>query len=91
MQTDGDLVLYEGPIREEGADALWDTGTEGQDAAFVFMQADGNLVLYNTHEDAIWDSGTSGDGGASLAIQNDGNLVIYFFGHAVWDSGTCCH
>lgn len=91
MQTDGNLVLYDGPIREQGADALWCTGTQGQDAAFVIMQDDGNLVLYNTSKQAIWASGTNGDGGAFLAIQNDGNLVIYFDGPAVWGSGTCCH
>jgi len=91
MQTDGNLVLYEGPILEQGADALWDTGTEGQDAAFVVMQNDGNLVLYNTAEQAIWSSDTPGDEGAYLAIQNDGNLVIYLSGHEVWNSDTCCH
>jgi hypothetical protein len=91
MQTDGNLVLYQGPLREEPT-ALWSTGTSGQHAAFVIMQEDGNLVLYNTSEAAIWNSGTPGYEGASLAIQDDGNLVIYYpGGGAIWDSGTCCH
>jgi len=93
MQTDGNLVLYQGPLREEPT-ALWSTGTAGQDAAFVIMQADGNLVLYNKSEVAIWNSGTPGYEGASLAIQTDGNLVIYApppDAGAVWASNTCCH
>jgi hypothetical protein len=86
MQTDSNLVLYEGNT------ALWATGTVGQDVAFMIMQADGNLVLYNTSEGAVWNSETPGYEGASLAIQNDGNLVIYNpGGQAIWASNTCCH
>jgi hypothetical protein len=86
MQTDSNLVLYEGKT------ALWATGTVGQDVAFMIMQADGNLVLYNTSENAVWNSETPGYEGASLAIQNDGNLVIYApEAGAVWASNTCCH
>jgi hypothetical protein len=85
MQTDSNLVLYEDGV------ALWNTGTVGQDVAWVTMQADGNLVLYNTSQGAVWNSHTSGYEGSSLAIQNDGNLVIYYKGSAIWDSNTCCH
>lgn len=51
---------------------------------FTFMmQADGNLVLYNTIDrggdavNPVWDSGTHGNPGAVLELQEDGNLVIY--------------
>lgn len=85
MQTDSNLVLYEGDT------ALWNTGTVGQHVAFMIMQADGNLVLYNTSEKAVWSSGTPGYETASLAIQNDGNLVIYYKSRAIWNSGTAGH
>jgi hypothetical protein len=86
MQTDSNLVLYEGHA------ALWNTDTVGQNAAFVVMQEDGNLVLYDKSRNAVWQSGTPGYETAYLAIQDDGNLVVYYTGHdAVWNSGTCCH
>ncbi len=88
MQTDGNLVLYEGKV------ALWNTGTVGQDVAFMIMQADGNLVLYNTKEVAVWASNTPGyeDTGAYLNIQDDGNLVIYPGPNpAIWASNTAGH
>jgi hypothetical protein len=93
MQTDSNLVLYEAGV----APALWNTSTVGRDAAFVFMQSDGNLVLYNTRESAVWASNTSGyEGGidgknAYLAIQNDGNLVIYLGSQVLWTSDTGGH
>jgi hypothetical protein len=92
MQTDGNLVLYENGVTP----ALWNTGTEGQDVAYMIMQEDGNLVVYNTSEVAVWNSQTDGYEGGYLAIQNDGNLVIYkktpsVPQNAVWSSGTCCH
>jgi hypothetical protein len=85
MQTDSNLVLY------EGSTALWWTGTVGQDVAWMVMQGDGNLVLYNTNEGAVWNSGTGGFEYADLNIQDDGNLVIYLGPQAVWASNTCCH
>jgi hypothetical protein len=89
MQTDGNLVLYQDGV------ALWNTGTEGQDVAYMIMQEDGNLVVYDTSEAAVWNSQTDGYEGAYLAIQDDGNLVIYLgkpaVQNAVWNSGTCCH
>jgi hypothetical protein len=83
MQTDGNLVLY------EGTRALWATNTYGKIASEVIMQTDGNLVLYNSSDGPIWASGTDGNTGAYLRVQNDGNLVVYSnSGRALWASNT---
>ena len=41
MQTDGNFVLY-----NSSNSALWSTGTGGTNASSIFMQDDGNWVLY---------------------------------------------
>jgi hypothetical protein len=52
----------------------------------LFLQTDGNLVLY-VNGVAIWATGTTD--GALLANQTDGNLVLYRAnGTAVWSTGT---
>ena len=56
---------------------------------FLYMQSDGNLVLYTAgHAHALWGSGTDGKGGKYVTMQNDGNLVIYSDSKALWGSGT---
>ncbi len=79
---DGDLTLM------SNFSLVWHTGTAGTTKG-LFMQSDGNLVLYNTSNVATWSSGTSGNPGAYLALQTDGNLVIYSStGTALWSTGT---
>jgi hypothetical protein len=85
MQSDGNLVLY------EGSKALWATGTNGKAGFVANMQTDGNFVLYDTHGKALWSSGTYGHAGAYLAVQTDGNLVVYSGSTPLWDSGTYGH
>ncbi len=82
MQTDGNLVLY------QGASALWNTDTDGSAGQYATMQTDGNFVLYDPTR-ALWASGTSGNPGAWLALQTDGNLIVYTSaGVALWTSRT---
>ncbi|MEV0400473.1 hypothetical protein [Actinoallomurus sp. NPDC050550] len=71
MQTDGNLVLY------QGKKALWSTITGRHPGAYTLMQTDGNLVVYGTDRKPLWYSNTAGHPGAFLEVQNDGNLVIY--------------
>jgi hypothetical protein len=53
------------------------------------MQADGNLVLYQTSDNApLWASQTAGRGGTHAVMQSDGNLVVYGDAGAVWASQT---
>ncbi|GAB3849591.1 alpha-L-rhamnosidase C-terminal domain-containing protein [Dactylosporangium cerinum] len=89
MQTDGNLVIY------DGASPIWATGTWNLPAdrrpTRVDMQADGNLVLYNDANQAAWASGSWGSGRVNpfVEMQNDGNLVIYHNGrNPLWASGT---
>lgn len=78
----GDVIL------QSDFQTVWHTGTSGP-VSGLYMQSDGNLVLYNTSGQPIWNSGTSGNPNASLALQTDGNLVIYSVqGTALWSSGT---
>jgi hypothetical protein len=84
MQTDGNLVVYQGNT------ALWASHTNGKGGAKAIMQSDGNLVVYTSNGTPVWASGTSGHAGATLWMQSDGNAVIYKGGE-VWASNACCH
>jgi hypothetical protein len=92
MQGDGNLVLYSGsvscPTASCSGNALWNSGTGGDDGAYVAMQTDGNLVIYDNGT-AVWSSNTAGFSGADLKLQDDDNLVIYQGGgDAIWDWGS---
>jgi hypothetical protein len=90
MQTDGNVVLYDG-VGSIGDDtditgqpppanvAQWATHTgPGQfTPSGLIMQTDGNLVLYDTSGQPHWASQTEGNPGAYLNMQDDGNAVIY--------------
>jgi hypothetical protein len=53
----------------------------------LWMQNDGNLVLYDI-EGAIWSSHTNGKPVNECIMQNDGNLVLYTPDGALWSSHT---
>lgn len=57
----------------------------------MYMQADGNLVLFNEYGDVMWASGTWGYWGAYAVMQADGNFVIYYYGYPIWASNTDGH
>ncbi|BFI20437.1 hypothetical protein MPTK1_7g13110 [Marchantia polymorpha subsp. ruderalis] len=53
------------------------------------MEADGNLVLYQTGVGPLWASHTVGSASDGyLELQSDGNAVVYGGGVARWTSGT---
>jgi nucleoid-associated protein YgaU len=82
LQEDGNLVLY---ARDN---AVWATGTDGQDVQRAEVQTDGNFVLY-TADKPVWASQTKGEKDVKLVIQDDRNLVLYAKGNdAVWSSKT---
>lgn len=94
MQTDGNLVIYDGSGR-----ALWVApGTWcGSSCAgwgnFAAMQRDGNFCIYPNYPsggNALWCSNTGGNPGAFLVIQDDGNVVIYDStgSRPLWATGT---
>jgi outer membrane lipoprotein-sorting protein len=54
MQADGNLVVYDPSNR-----ALWQSGTSGNTNAFLAVQDDGNVVIYNaTATRALWQTNT---------------------------------
>jgi nucleoid-associated protein YgaU len=81
LQDDGNLVLY---ARDE---AVWDTGTDGQDVVRAEVQTDGNFVLY-TDDKPVWHSDTKGKKDVKLVLQDDRNLVLYAKDGAAWSSKT---
>jgi hypothetical protein len=81
MQTDGNLVLYQGPCLDTRCGTpIWASNTQSCGGC-VTMQSDGNFVVYGTAGqvagDACWASGTNGHAGAYLQLQDDGDLVMY--------------
>jgi hypothetical protein len=56
----------------------------------LYMQTDGNLVIYINTSQPIWASNTTGTGSNDyLVMQTDGNLVVYTgSGRPVWASNT---
>ena len=68
LQDDGNLVLA------AQGQAVWATGTNGQDAERLEVQKDGNVVLY-TSDKPIWHTDTKGAKDIRLILQDDRNVV----------------
>jgi hypothetical protein len=81
LQDDGNLVLA------ARGQAVWATGTNGQDAERLEVQKDGNCVLY-TSDKPIWHTDTKGAKDVRLLLQDDRNLVLYGFDGPAWSSNT---
>ncbi|GLZ78917.1 hypothetical protein Afil01_37240 [Actinorhabdospora filicis] len=61
------------------------TGCKGT----LWMQLDGNLVIYHEYGYPLWASNTAGHDYAYAAFQTDGNLVVYSAtGSPLWASNT---
>jgi hypothetical protein len=65
MQTDGNLVIYRFsderfvPIQDRVP--TWSSNTHGNNGAFLAVQNDGNVVIYNSNNTrALWATGTNG-------------------------------
>lgn len=57
--------------------------------AFLVLQPDGNLVLYNRNRSPVWATGTDNKNVDRVIFQQDGNIVLYSRdGRAVWASHT---
>ncbi len=81
LQEDGNLVLA------ARGQAVWATGTDGQDVVRAEVQADGNFVLY-TSDKPVWHTDTKGSKDVKLVLQDDRNLVLYASGGPAWSSKT---
>jgi hypothetical protein len=64
---------------------VWASSTKGNTDAVLWMQSDGNLILYGTDTRPLMMSNTAGNPDSTLIVQGDGNLVIYAPGNrAIW-------
>lgn len=83
LQTDGNVVVY-GP-----SGPVWATGTGL--TSYLFMQRDGNLVLYESSwvMQALWHTRTGDRSGTFLVLDDDGILTVHRpDGSALWSSRT---
>jgi nucleoid-associated protein YgaU len=81
LQDDGNLVLA------ARGQALWATGTDGQDVVRAEVQPDGNFVVY-TADKPVWHTATQGKKDVKLVLQDDRNLVLYAADGAAWSTKT---
>ena len=84
MQKDANLVEY------EGSKVIWASDSDLPNAfgAFVVMQSDGNLVVYNESQNVLWASGTAGHPGAFLSLGDFGQLAVTSnSGIPLWEPG----
>jgi hypothetical protein len=54
LEADGNLVVY-----SSLGTKIWQSGSGGHDAARLFVQGDGNTVIYDNNG-PIWNTGTAG-------------------------------
>ena len=81
LQDDGNLVLA------ARGQAVWSTGTDGQNVVRAEVQTDGNFVLY-TADKPVWHTDTKGKKKVRLVLQDDRNLVLYADDKPAWSSKT---
>lgn len=81
LQEDGNLVL------SARGEAVWASGTNGQDVVRAEVQTDGNFVLY-TSDKPVWHTDTKGKKNVKLVLQDDRNLVLYSANGPAWSSRT---
>jgi hypothetical protein len=86
MQTDGNLVIYDGVGKAVWSNEKYGTGSNNR----LVMQTDGNLVEYTSSNQVVWHIGKNGTGSNNrLVMQTDGNLVIYTnTNQVVWHTNT---
>jgi LysM repeat protein len=81
LQDDGNLVLA------ARGQALWASGTSGQDVVRAEVQPDGNFVVY-TADKPVWHTDTRGKKDVRLVLQDDRNLVLYAADGPAWSTKT---
>ncbi len=86
LQTNGDLVMRVRDPAGNPGNVLWRTNTPNAGpGAYLIMQGDGNLVLYNNGV-PLWDTGTGTAGpSAYFAVQDDGNMNVIAGGTIRWN------
>ncbi len=65
MQSDGNLVIYDGQQwgriqqGEQPGGAVWNSGTYNNPGAFLRLQDDGNMFITNQSNQIVWQTNTS--------------------------------
>jgi RHS repeat-associated protein len=80
LQSDGNFVVY-----NPAGSALWSTGTSGTNASSIFMQDDGNLVLYMFR----WSAGTYATPTAGSYPVSTCSIGTYLVAGQTLPSGKC--
>ncbi|XP_070497160.1 B-type lectin plumieribetin-like [Chironomus tepperi] len=75
LEKSGDLAVYD---KKDMKKKFWSSKTEGSESKMLYMQGDGNLVLYKQGQ-AMWHTDTASryNRGDYLKLENDGTLNIY--------------
>jgi LysM repeat protein len=81
LQDDGNLVLA------ARGNAIWASGTNGEDVVRAEVQSDGNFVVY-TADKPVWHTDTKGKKNVRLVLQDDRNLVLYSADGSAWSTKT---
>ena len=78
FQQDGNLVVHAWTTLRYGQ-AIWSSGTQGQDVDSAYLQPDGSFVIKDADGSTAWSSGSKNPlwGDYSMVMQNNGNLVAY--------------
>jgi hypothetical protein len=63
-------------------------GLRTDNGHLLLLQADGNVVLYNSKHVVIWSTNTKGYEPLQFIMKGDGNLVLYATIGQVWASNT---
>jgi hypothetical protein len=63
-------------------------GLRTDNGHLLLLQADGNVVLYNSNHVVIWSTNTKGYEPLQFIMKGDGNLVLYATIGQVWASNT---
>jgi hypothetical protein len=60
LQKDGNFVIYQDAADATAANTgtLWASNTSGDSGDSMFLQPDGNLVIYGTYGNLLWESAT---------------------------------
>ena len=67
MQTDGNLVIYDGSNR-----AIWASNTSGHKGNYqLILQRDRNVVIYDSSNRAIWATSSNIPGTAPVVISEN--------------------
>jgi len=87
MQGDGNFVAY-APGGNIPVHAFWSTGTYGNPGAWVVLQDDGTLVVYDSANNPLWTSNTVQDLSSPTCEYSDANGYTYIETSEWWKQ-TC--